>query len=178
MKKTTLFFSFFFLVFLFVKQDANASVLPFVRDTTVVDTATVEYVETLIDLDDPEVAYELKKIKTLSIIAISLTIPIITIVPAAILGFLAYSKAKKYREIFEDMPSTDPNYEALRKIMVLNKWGVITPLLPTFLLILGTILGAELNGNNDGAVITLGFIAGMAYLLFEWLSFGTNRLFD
>jgi hypothetical protein len=81
MEKNVVFFSFFLLFFLSVKQDAKASVLQIVRDTSAIDTLEISSGESMINLNNSETYRELEilEVKSISVLTMSFLIFLLTL---------------------------------------------------------------------------------------------------
>jgi hypothetical protein len=201
MRKIVVFFSYFSCFFLFVKQDAKASVFQIVRDTSAIDTLETSSGESMINLYDAETYRELKiiELQSKAVFKVSLLILLLCIFTlfvgehllvtlmiailffySIVTGLTMFDRAQSFRKILPKMSTSDINYKQISRVVKLSKWAGIAGIFPFILLfvVLSMFLPDQLGLSSKETFGIFSILLGLIYLIFEGFSFGTNRIFD
>ena len=136
----------------------------------------------IIDLEDYETRAEIKSIRTLSTIAIVLSAASLltfglSLIPAAIIGIIAFSKFRKYKEKLDSLDSDDDNYLFLKSTKRRVLLALLLSLIPFLFLVLALFVLTDGEFIDEG-IKSMGLLAGITFILLEWFNFETNKTVD
>ena len=99
----------------------------------------------------------------------------LSLVPATILGIVAFSKFRKYKEKLDSLDSDDDNYLLLKSTKTRVLLALMFSLIPFLFLALFILTDGEFV---DGGIKSMGLLAGITFILLEWFGFETNKVAD
>ena len=135
----------------------------------------------IIDIEEYDTKAELRSIKILAKTAIGLSIGAIvtlglSLIPALIIGVIAFSKYQKYKQIYDEMKPDDANYAYFKKLNRTVSVALLVPFTPIALLLL--FLGGIGDFEPSERVLAFSFLAALIFVFIEWFGFQTNKITD
>ena len=135
----------------------------------------------IIDIENFEVKEELRSIKMLAKTAIGLSVGgLVTfglsLIPALVIGVIAFSKYQKYKDIYDEMKPDDANYAFLKKLNRLVLTALLVPFTPIALLLL--FLGGIGDFEPGERVMAFSFLAALVFVVIECFGLKTNKIID
>ena len=135
----------------------------------------------IIDIENLSTKAELQSIKILARTAIGLSLGAIvtlglSLIPALIIGVIAFSKYQKYKQIYDEMKPDDANYAYFKKLNRMVSVALLIPFTPIALIIL--FLGGVGDFSPSERTVAFSLFAALLFVLIECFGFRTNKIID